>query len=289
MKGNRASDEDKASPTLRHSSPSAREATLRVLERHATQVMRTARRYAATPEDAEDAYQRGIEIMLTKAPDIPDAELLPWLKTVVRHEAFALRRKEARIALGARTDGDLLSEDDFVSLAPSPVEQVERFERLRLGAEALQGLKPQEAQALTLLAQGYSYSQICEKTGWTYTKVNRCLAEGRQSFVKRVRGIESGAECERLATRLSAFADGEALPADIAVLRRHLRGCRACQVSLQELHLARLPSEPSCRCRSLSESPGRSSALLTWPRWSRSSSIRSCGSRILRPPPGRRS
>ena len=58
----------------------ARAATLRVIERHGPQVMRTARRYAATVEDAEDAYQRGIEIMLTKAPDIPDAELLPWLK-----------------------------------------------------------------------------------------------------------------------------------------------------------------------------------------------------------------
>ena len=33
--------------------------------------------------DAEDAYQRGLEILLTKAPAIPDRELLPWLKTVV--------------------------------------------------------------------------------------------------------------------------------------------------------------------------------------------------------------
>jgi RNA polymerase sigma factor (sigma-70 family) len=123
-----------------------------------------ARRYAATVEDAEDAYQRGIEIILTKAPEIPEAELLPWLKTVVRHEAFALRRKDERIALGARggVDGDADGEDAFVSLAPTPGEQAERFERLRLGAEALNGLKPQEARALALLAEGYSYRQIAE-------------------------------------------------------------------------------------------------------------------------------
>ena len=30
-----------------------------------------------------------------------------------------------------------------------------------------------------LQAQGYSYAEICELCGWTYTKVNRCLAEGR--------------------------------------------------------------------------------------------------------------
>ena len=239
MKANRGAGDVNGAASLREPRPRAREATVRVIERHASQVMRTARRYAATPEDAEDAYQRGIEIMLTKAPDIPDAELLPWLKTVVRHEAFALRRKDERIALGARAgDGDVLDGGDFVSLSPTPVEQVERFERLRLGAEALQGLKPQEAQALTLLAQGYSYSQIREETGWTYTKVNRCLAEGRQTFVKRVAGIESGAECERLAPKLSAFADGEAPAADVTLIRRHLRGCLACKASLRELHLA---------------------------------------------------
>ncbi len=214
----------------------ARAATLRVIERHGPQVMRTARRYAATVEDAEDAYQRGIEIMLTKAPDIPDAELLPWLKTVVRHEAFALRRKHGRIALG--TGGDADGEDEFVSLAPTPGEQAERLERLRLGAEALNGLKPQEARALALLAEGYSYRQICEKTGWTYTKVNRCLAEGRQKFVQRVAGIESGAECDRLAPKLSAVADGEAGPADVALLRRHLRDCLACRATLREHQLA---------------------------------------------------
>ena len=45
--------------------------------------MATAQRYAGTPEDAEDAYQRGLEIPLTKAPTADEAELVPWLKTVV--------------------------------------------------------------------------------------------------------------------------------------------------------------------------------------------------------------
>ena len=65
--------------------------------------MRTARRYAATVEDAKDAYQRGIEIMLTKAPDIPEAELLPWLKTVVSWElGLSATRRGARTVVGSR-------------------------------------------------------------------------------------------------------------------------------------------------------------------------------------------
>ena len=37
----------------------------------------------ATPEDAEDACQRGLEILLTKAPTTSEDELIPWLKTMV--------------------------------------------------------------------------------------------------------------------------------------------------------------------------------------------------------------
>jgi len=42
------------------------EAALALLERHGAQILATARRYAATPEDAEDAYQRAFEILLRR-------------------------------------------------------------------------------------------------------------------------------------------------------------------------------------------------------------------------------
>jgi DNA-directed RNA polymerase specialized sigma24 family protein len=40
-------------------------------------------------------------------------------------------------------------------------------------------LKPQGRRVVGLLALGYSYREIMELTGSTYTKVNRCSAEGR--------------------------------------------------------------------------------------------------------------
>jgi hypothetical protein len=66
------------------------------------------------------------------------------------------------------------------------------------------------------------------------TKVNRCLTEGRRAFLQRVRGIESGEECERLAPCLSAFADGEADAEDMAALRPHLATCLICRSQLRE-------------------------------------------------------
>jgi RNA polymerase sigma factor (sigma-70 family) len=205
------------------------EATLGLLARHGSQILATARRYAATPEDAEDAYQRALEILLTKAPTTREQELLPWVKTVVKHEAFALRRQRERHS--PVTDDGRLGERG----TPAAVthDQAEHHERLSQGAEALRQLKPQEIRALLLKAQGYSYAEICEITGWTYTKVNRCLTEGRRALAVRLAGIEGGIECARLEPLLSALADGEASAEDLLVLRPHLKTCLCCRARLK--------------------------------------------------------
>jgi RNA polymerase sigma factor (sigma-70 family) len=206
------------------------EAALRLLAQHGAQILATARRHAVTPEDAEDAYQRGIEILLTKAPSTSEDELIPWLKTVVKHEAWALRRQRERHS-PVTDDGELRDRP-----APTAVthEQAERLERLRLGAEALGHLKPHEVRALRLKAEGFSYREICAMTGWSYTKVNRLLTEGRQAFLRRVSGIERGVECARYEPLLSALADREASPEQLAILRPHMRTCLSCRARLRE-------------------------------------------------------
>jgi RNA polymerase sigma factor (sigma-70 family) len=205
-------------------------AALALLARHGGQILATARRYAATPEDAEDACQRGLEILLTKAPSTSEDELIPWLKTVVKHEAFALRRQRERHS-PVTDDGELRDRP-----APAAVthEQAERLERLRQGAEALRHLKPHEIRALVLKAEGFSYREICAMTGWSYTKVNRLLTEGRRAFLQRVSGIQRGAECSRYEPLLSALADGEASAEDIARLRPHMQTCLSCRAALRE-------------------------------------------------------
>src|SRR5947209_1995528 len=77
-------------------------AALELLSRHSAGLLATARRYSATPEDAEDAYQRGVEILLTKAPTTAESELLPWLRTVVWHKVRrnGLHRLHARLQKG---------------------------------------------------------------------------------------------------------------------------------------------------------------------------------------------
>jgi RNA polymerase sigma factor (sigma-70 family) len=200
---------------------------LDLIRRHGAEILAVARRYSQNHEDAEDAYQRGLEILLTKAPSTSPDDLVPWLKTVVKHEAFALHRQRERHGVPSDHAPSAAAQADTH-------EQVERLDRLQRGAEALGRLKPQETRCMLLLAEGHSYKQIQELTGFSYTKVNRCLTEGRRSFLERVERIESGAECERLAPLLSAMADGEASARDMALLRPHLRTCLSCRAALRD-------------------------------------------------------
>lgn len=203
-----------------------RPAALRLVARHSGAILATARRFSIAPEDAEDAYQRGLEILLTKAPTTREDELVPWLRTVVKHEALAIRRHRER----AQPTDQVPDQPTLTTTDQS----VERMEQLQRGAEAMSELKPQEVQCLLLKAEGLSYREISAATGFSYTKVNRCLTEGRRAFTERLARIESGAECERLSSTLSAFSDGETTAAEETSLRQHLRTCLYCRARLAE-------------------------------------------------------
>jgi DNA-directed RNA polymerase specialized sigma24 family protein len=97
---------------------------------------------------------------------------------VIRREALAVRRARERLLWPGDEDrGDPF--DRIVTDEPGPQETLERREQVAAGIRLLSGLKPQERLALILQAQGYSYAEIRQLCGWTYTKVNRALAEGR--------------------------------------------------------------------------------------------------------------
>jgi RNA polymerase sigma factor (sigma-70 family) len=82
--------------------------------------------------------------------------------------------------------------DTLLSHALDPAERAERAEAIAEARAALAALKANERLAILLQAEGYSYAEICELCGWTYTKVNRCLAEGRERL-RQLRGSEAAA------------------------------------------------------------------------------------------------
>lgn len=204
------------------------------------QLRASARRVSICRDDAEDAVQRGIEILLSKAPTGDARRLLPWARTVVRNEALAIRRsRERTLARPAPArDDDGAGERDWVAELPAdsgePSDLVARREKVERGREALAALKPDELKALTQLAQGYSYAEIGSMNGWTRTKVNRCLAEGRARLRTVVRDSETGVRCTLIEPLISACVDGELEETDLAAVRNHLAVCGTCRATLRE-------------------------------------------------------
>lgn len=160
---------------------------MELLVSHEGRFRRTARRVSLCAEDAEDAFQRGVEILLTKGPAADRDDLAAWTQVVIRREALAVRRERERL-LRQRADGR--GESPIERLAAGgrgPLEQATERERIARLAARLRHLKPAERRAIGLQAAGCSYAEIQAITGWSYTKVNRCLAEGR-ARLRRVDG-----------------------------------------------------------------------------------------------------
>ena len=97
---------------------------------------------------------------------------------MVKHEAMAIRR--------ARRESVDRDDIDFDESVPAGLRAIEDVlaggERVGRAVEALRALKPDEARALLLKAEGLSYQEIGERLGWSYTKVNRSITEGRRAL-----------------------------------------------------------------------------------------------------------
>ena len=204
-----------------------------LLAAHGPALRRVARRWSLCEDDAEDAFQRSLEIYVRRLDGVERATEAAWLKVVIRNEALAIRRARGEsvgredVDLDARVAADLRALEDRLASR----------ERSARSAEALRELKPDEALALLMKAEGHSYREIAESQGWTYTKVNRSITEGRARFLKTFRAIEEGESCERLAPVLAALAAGSATAAQLREARPHLRHCAHCRAALRALHV----------------------------------------------------
>lgn len=234
---------------------------VRTIREHAGALLRTARRDSLCLDDAHDAYQRGLEIFLRRAPTLDPATAVKWLHVVVRNEAKAVRTMRLELVGSEEANLDAHRAERQTEID----ERAVQGDRMARSAEALARLKPQEVTALWLKAQGLSYAEIAERQNWTATKVNRCLVEGRRAFLRRYAGIEAGEECRRWAPVVVALVDGEATADQLSAARPHLRRCSSCRATIRELRIAgpRLdgilplpPALPLCGAAGLAGSAG---------------------------------
>jgi RNA polymerase sigma factor (sigma-70 family) len=148
---------------------------------HRPYLLQIASKNAATKADAEDAVQFAFIALLEHFDPDDGAPPLAWLTLTLKRECWARYRSQhldrSAGQEAGQADGELGAVIESIpARATGPEQLVARVEEARL---KLAALKPAERRVIGLIAAGFSYKEVGEITGWTYTKTNRCAAEGR--------------------------------------------------------------------------------------------------------------
>lgn len=146
---------------------------------------RQAARHAKDAADPEDVVHDACAEFLRHYEGPPGDDAVRYLMASVRHRAWALRacpasRNASRVEV---TTTDAIAAGRPVRAVRcerlGPAERAERRESQDTRVARLLRLKPDQRSALLLFSFGLSYREIAARQGWTYTKVNRSLTEGR--------------------------------------------------------------------------------------------------------------
>jgi DNA-directed RNA polymerase specialized sigma24 family protein len=160
--------------TRKQSDAQVREIATALFRNHRSHLLPIARQNAATLADAEEALQDAFLSFLRSFDPSGGAPPLAWLTTTLKRACWARSHRS-----GPARSGELGVLEAIPSTAAGPEAQmIERSEARRRLAD----LRPDERTVLGFQAAGFSYREIAERRGWTYTKVNRCINEGRAAL-----------------------------------------------------------------------------------------------------------
>jgi RNA polymerase sigma factor (sigma-70 family) len=183
-----------AQPKSRGSVDQERNASLltELLAHAGPRLRNQARRNARSAADAEDALQDACVQFLRHYAGSPSRSItVPWMLLVVKRCAWQNGRRSCReepIFESGLPEG---TETQAGTLCPQyrgPEELAQAQAELDDRRELLARLKRDERRAIILVSFGYSYKEICQLCGWTHTKVNRCLSEGRAALRRMEEG-----------------------------------------------------------------------------------------------------
>ncbi|HEX3361789.1 MAG TPA: sigma factor [Solirubrobacterales bacterium] len=155
-----------------------------IYEEHYAYLLRIAKRNAATTADAEEAVQETFANFLRAYDPDAGAPALAWVTLALKRQCWRQRyaahldRRVAALPESSHEEPTGLIERQVPDALPLPERIADRDEARR----RLRGLKPDERTAIGMVAAGCSYQEVGQVRGWTYSKVNRCLYEGRSAL-----------------------------------------------------------------------------------------------------------
>lgn len=168
----------------RSSSPAAqaREIAATIFTHHRHVLLSIARQNSDSTDAAEEALQDALTLFIEKYDPASGTRALPWLVLTLKRRCWAINkgaRQEKRLLHEADSERDCYPTPEALA---RPEMVVEARELAKIRRQHLCELKRDERHALVLRGLGYSYKEITKHTGWTYTKVNRCIRDGRAAL-----------------------------------------------------------------------------------------------------------
>lgn len=241
-------------------------------------LIRFAARYTRSLHDAEDAYQRAMEIALTRAPVTEQRRFMAWLHTVLRNEALAVAKARRREGPGVEADVPEAYENTLEEAIGIDA-LAEWRERYRSIQDGLAGLTDAQRICLMLQSAGVSYERIHEITGYSLRKVERSVLEGRARLAAWEVRLASGEACERLDPMIAKVASGQASAKESRVVSRHVRHCGHCRAVLRDRResnewLAGLVPVALLSGQALVGAPDPTPAIAWWERVSGGATVR---------------
>jgi RNA polymerase sigma factor (sigma-70 family) len=165
---------------------SVAELATQIFEQRREHLLSIARRHGGRGIDPEDSLQEALALFCAHYDPEGDAHPVAWITLTLKRLCWAsYGRRNLETRIGTRPGGlgapDLPSWREPASSASTEAVAEATLEARELGRHMAR-LKPDERRALSMIAFGYSYREIGERNGWTYRKVNLCLAEGRAAL-----------------------------------------------------------------------------------------------------------
>ncbi len=132
-----------------------------------------------------DADEMISELRVVALEKLPRSHPNPegWLVLTLKRLCWQQNRRRSRELLSL-AGGDV-ARDSASMEAEATFAEVEQHAVERASLPDLRALKRDERTALQELIAGFSYKEIAGRHGWTYTKVNRCISEGRAALRAR--------------------------------------------------------------------------------------------------------
>lgn len=161
-----------------------------LVQRYMSDAYLTALGFVGNPEDARDLSQDAfVKAYRARGSFDPDRPFFPWFYRILRNHCLNFIQRVRRSTEPLQHDD---ADERFADSTPSPLEALEREERIAMLHQAVEKLSPEHREVIVLKSfRGYSYREIADVLDIPMGTVMSRLYYARQALKEILVDLES--------------------------------------------------------------------------------------------------